>query len=78
MKKLFCDICDNEITTTHQQYKVFRDISMINGGSELIKMNINTSFISHPSGFCGPPDLCMPCFIQLMEDMIKDMKIATT
>ncbi len=74
MKKLFCDICNAEITTAHPQFKVFHDTDVIGTDKARVKMTFSTGFVAHPSGFGGPPDLCVDCLVNFAERFLDELK----
>ncbi len=79
MKKLFCDICGEpaveNLPTDHKvkhgkPYTGFKSERGCDGSWQCqIRVSVNFSFVEHPSGFGGPPDLCARCAAELTVNL---------
>lgn len=67
MQKTFCDICEKLCTNVIQR-PVSRPVASLNGAR--ISVNAAFRYVSHPTGFGGPPDLCPACTEELLRELL--------
>ena len=67
MQKTFCDICDS-LCRSQVLKPVSRAVTSLNGAR--ISVNAVFRYVSHPTGFGGPPDLCPTCTEEFLRELL--------
>ena len=67
MKKIFCDLCGNEVMNNSDKMTYVCDQPVLSDKKAKIQVRLTTGFVTHSSGFGGPPDLCLNCFRNIVE-----------
>lgn len=82
MKRPFCDVCEKEIVgisanpngiSARQPWNTAPDIKA--GKVPNIVVVAHFTFVDHPAGFGGPPDLCRSCRIRLLNDLVVTQRV---
>lgn len=79
MTKRFCDICNVNETEDPPNRSLSLTIfpSTISEACK-IQVHVLASFVNHPTGFGGPPDICIDCKKKTAETVLRKIINAPT
>jgi hypothetical protein len=72
MKKAFCDLCGNP--AEYSIHRSYRYPAPNIGENVYIDIHSVITFVYHPAGFNGPPDLCDFCLDGLVLGLLRGRK----
>lgn len=84
MTKRFCDLCEapayEDITRKEylenigKPYNAYKTAGGEGMWQQRIEVRMNVGFVDHPTGFGGPPDLCVNCMVKLLKKLTEKVE----
>ena len=74
MQKRFCDFCEEALSSEPKKIELISETKVYCDDKAKVTVSLITGFHNHSTGFGGPPDLCLSCMIELIDE-IKEKAI---
>ena len=86
----YCDLCLQPIKagvpcqtsvraihdTPFEHYRVPGPLQPLRTKPQAVRLTLCLCIVGHPTGFQGPPEVCEPCVIKLLQDLLAARQAA--